>query len=129
MLFSSEALQWVAFCAGAAGTALWATKKTWRGHPLEGYFWVASGVMWSSFALSNGYDGLAARELFSVSLCVAGIAKHFRRGGSPHSRQAQLCSGSPEPSCVGCAQSVWQQQGSGSAALQVSFHGERHHHD
>ena len=60
MLISSVALQWVAFGAGAAGTALWATKKTWRGYPLEGYFWIASGVLWSSFALSNGYGGLVA---------------------------------------------------------------------
>lgn len=76
-------LEWTAFCIGTAGTVLWAIGFKWRGHPIEGWLWLLSSLLWIWFAVVHTHSGLAARDLIGLSLYVAGIVKGARmRSGS-----------------------------------------------
>jgi hypothetical protein len=95
----SEVLEWAAFGIGTIGTVMWALGLKWNGKPIEGWFWLASALIWIVFAMVNDHNGLAARDLIGTVLYVVGIWKSFfHRPVTP----ASLNPSSPDPACVLC---------------------------
>ena len=74
----STHLEWMAFSIGTIGTILWALGFKYKGRPLEGWFWLASSILWIWFSYINGHKGLASRDLLGLILYIIGIAKIYK---------------------------------------------------
>lgn len=72
------ALEWGAFILGTIGTVCWAKGATYKNKPIEGWFWLFSGLLWIIFALSQKHFGLALRDVLGVILYIFGIIRSFR---------------------------------------------------
>ena len=79
----NELLEWSAFSVGTIGTLFWAAGWKWRGRSVEGWFWLASALLWIWFAIINHHAGLAARDLLGVALYIVGIVKSFQAAPAP----------------------------------------------
>lgn len=92
-----ELLEWSAFGIGTIGTVLWARGFKWNGRPVEGWFWLASALLWIWFAISHSHEGLAARDMLGVGLYLYGIVRATRPESAvadvPHAKMCQTCGG------------------------------------
>lgn len=98
MIETGVLIEWMAFGVGTVGTVLWALGVKWNDKPLEGWFWLASALLWIVFATLNGHQGLAARDLIGAALYVAGIWRAF----ATKPAAAVALPASPNPSCALC---------------------------
>jgi hypothetical protein len=112
---SSFALEWIAFFLGTVGTIFWATGRKFKGKSLEGWFWLASALVWIAFSIKESKYGLVARDLLGAMIYCWGIARAFRSDGAHRSDGAQapgIVAQLPKKDCVDCC-------GSGVTGRQV----------
>ena len=76
---STEFIEWAAFAVGTIGTIAWAIGIKYKGRAVEGWFWLASALLWIWFAVLSGHKALAARDILGVALYATGIVNSFRK--------------------------------------------------
>jgi len=118
-------LEWSAFTVGTIGTLFWAKGARFKDKPVEGWFWLISGILWIVFAVSKGHYGLALRDVLGVILYLIGLHRIYSAQNNSSLNNAELVVNlqhqRPSPICDICSGGgIHQLSGPGSTTCGCS---------